>query len=291
MGLAIVKSSWQRQTRYFGHDRRDEYSVLIFDNRGVGESDKPYSRYSTHEMARDAVELMDHVGWTEERQINLVGISLGGMISQEIACLIPTRLQSLSLLSTTASIENTKSFSATVLERLSLLIPKTAEQLAIDTASKIFAPEWLHAPDSDDPPSPKTTPKLGPAPGTEDGAYLRFESNFQRFQAQDLAVRALTGYITIHGIILQVIAAGWHKKSPEQLRAMADKLGRERIMVLHGTSDNMITLPNGLTLIEILEPGTAEITEGLGHAPVMERSQWFNDLLDEKLKMWRKLDE
>ncbi|KAJ3511980.1 hypothetical protein NM208_g15373 [Fusarium decemcellulare] len=105
MGLAGVKTSWQRQTKYFGHDRGDKYSVLILDNRGMGGSDKPYGLYSTSEMALDVIEVLDHVGWTSDREINLVGISMGGMIAQEMALRIPKRLQSLSLLCTSAARE------------------------------------------------------------------------------------------------------------------------------------------------------------------------------------------
>lgn len=68
----------------FGHDQSSKYSCLIFDNRGMGESDKPTIRYSTSEMAKDVLELLDHIGWTSSRQIHLVGISMGGMIAQEL---------------------------------------------------------------------------------------------------------------------------------------------------------------------------------------------------------------
>jgi pimeloyl-ACP methyl ester carboxylesterase len=33
-------------------------------------------------MAEDVVVLLDYLGWTEERSLHLVGISLGGMIAQ-----------------------------------------------------------------------------------------------------------------------------------------------------------------------------------------------------------------
>lgn len=84
MGLGGLRSSWQRQSKDFGQTRGEEYTVLVLDNRGIGGSDKPYRRYSTTEMARDTVELLDHVGWTEERSVNIVGVSLGGMIAQEM---------------------------------------------------------------------------------------------------------------------------------------------------------------------------------------------------------------
>ena len=76
--------AWQRQTKHFGHEMGARYSCLIFDNRGMGESDKPLSRYSTSEMAKDAIEVLDQVGWTSNRELHVVGISMGGMIAQEV---------------------------------------------------------------------------------------------------------------------------------------------------------------------------------------------------------------
>jgi pimeloyl-ACP methyl ester carboxylesterase len=129
MGLGGIKSAWQRQTKDFGHTQGDKYSVLVFDNRGIGDSGKPLMRYSTLEMAKDVVELVDHVGWTGKRDLNVVGISMGGMIAQELvspspgpsalhlvlvfltgnvqALLIPERIGSLSLVSTACALKNT----------------------------------------------------------------------------------------------------------------------------------------------------------------------------------------
>lgn len=90
IGLGGIKSGWQRQTRDLGHDRAARYSVLVLDNRGVGESDRPMrlqsprGRYTTVEMARDVVEVLDHVGWRGERAVHVVGLSMGGMIAQEL---------------------------------------------------------------------------------------------------------------------------------------------------------------------------------------------------------------
>lgn len=84
MGLGGMKYGWQRQTKDFAHTKGDKYSSLILDNRGVGESDKPLKRYSTSEMAKDVIEVLDHIGWTRKREIHLIGISMGGMIAQEI---------------------------------------------------------------------------------------------------------------------------------------------------------------------------------------------------------------
>lgn len=84
MGLGGMKYAWQRQTRDFAHNKADQYSSLVTDNRGIGDSDKPTSRYSTSEMAKDMVEVLDHIGWTGKRELHVIGISMGGMIAQEI---------------------------------------------------------------------------------------------------------------------------------------------------------------------------------------------------------------
>jgi pimeloyl-ACP methyl ester carboxylesterase len=47
------------------------------------------SKYSTSEMAKDVIEVLDHLGWTEQRQVNVVGVSMGGMISLELGKQIP----------------------------------------------------------------------------------------------------------------------------------------------------------------------------------------------------------
>lgn len=48
------------------------------DNRGVGNSDTPSGVYSTSEMAKDILELLEFVGWTADRSLHVVGISMGG---------------------------------------------------------------------------------------------------------------------------------------------------------------------------------------------------------------------
>lgn len=69
-----MKTAWQRQTRDFGHTKGDKYTCLLIENRGIGESDKPLMRYSTSEMAKDIIEVLDHLDWKKKRQLNIVGI-------------------------------------------------------------------------------------------------------------------------------------------------------------------------------------------------------------------------
>jgi alpha/beta superfamily hydrolase len=84
MGLGGMKYAWQRQTKDFAHKQADRYSSLVLDNRGIGESDKPFFRYSTSEMAKDVLEVVDHLGWSGKHELHVIGISMGGMIAQEL---------------------------------------------------------------------------------------------------------------------------------------------------------------------------------------------------------------
>jgi pimeloyl-ACP methyl ester carboxylesterase len=99
-GLNVSSNMWAKQVRHFSG--LPQYSVLVFDNRGVGNSDTPKGPYSTSAMADDTIVLLDFVGWTERRSVHVVGLSMGGMIAQELAHRIPERLISLSLAVTTA---------------------------------------------------------------------------------------------------------------------------------------------------------------------------------------------
>lgn len=70
------------------------YRVLRFDNRGIGQSDKPAGPYSSRQLADDAKALVDHLGISG---FHLMGVSMGGMISQEYALAYGGDLKSLTL--------------------------------------------------------------------------------------------------------------------------------------------------------------------------------------------------
>jgi 3-oxoadipate enol-lactonase len=67
----------------------DHFTVLRYDQRGLGQSDKPDKHYSMQDYADDAAALMDVVGWKDAA---VLGVSFGGMVAQEFARRHPQRI-------------------------------------------------------------------------------------------------------------------------------------------------------------------------------------------------------
>jgi len=76
-----------------------EYRVISFDNRGTGESDKPDEAWTMRDMADDAARVIAAAGATGA---HIVGISMGGMIAQELALTHPESALTLTLIATKA---------------------------------------------------------------------------------------------------------------------------------------------------------------------------------------------
>lgn len=89
-GLGYARWSWEPVVGPLAERHR----VLFFDNRGIGESDKPAGPYTARQMADDASQVLDEAG---ADAAHVVGASLGGMIAQELAVLAPERVAKLVL--------------------------------------------------------------------------------------------------------------------------------------------------------------------------------------------------
>ena len=90
MGFATDSMGWLLQVPEFSQ----HYRTIAFDNRGVGRSSKPAGPYSISGMADDAAGLLDALAI---ERAHVLGISMGGMIAQELALRHPQRVRGLVL--------------------------------------------------------------------------------------------------------------------------------------------------------------------------------------------------
>jgi 3-oxoadipate enol-lactonase len=90
MGFGGDHLAWGYQFRVFAERHR----VIVFDNRGSGQTDAPDVPYTTAMMADDTAGLLDALGVDEA---DVIGVSMGGMIAQELALRHPGRVRSLHL--------------------------------------------------------------------------------------------------------------------------------------------------------------------------------------------------
>ena len=89
-GLGYTRHGWGPALELLAR----RYTVLSFDNRGIGESDVPPGPYTVEELAGDALQVLDEAG---VERAHVVGASLGGCIAQDLAADRPDRVERLVL--------------------------------------------------------------------------------------------------------------------------------------------------------------------------------------------------
>ena len=88
MGLGASLETWVAQRDAFAARHR----VILFDNRGAGASETPAAPWTVPDMAADAAAVLDALGIA---RAHVLGVSMGGMIAQELAIRFPERVDRL----------------------------------------------------------------------------------------------------------------------------------------------------------------------------------------------------
>ncbi|MCS7002360.1 MAG: alpha/beta hydrolase, partial [Dehalococcoidia bacterium] len=77
----------------------ETFTVLAYDQRGLGQTTKPDGPYTMADYAADADALLEAVGWDS---CAVFGVSFGGMVAQELAIRFPRRVRRLVLAGTSS---------------------------------------------------------------------------------------------------------------------------------------------------------------------------------------------
>ncbi len=105
-----------------------EYRLVVFDNRGAGESDRPDMPYTPAMLADDLAGLLDAIGIDSA---HIRGVSFGGMIAQEFALRHPEKVRSLVLLVTTCGGPHSVMSPSTGLAEAQKLPPREATEAVL----------------------------------------------------------------------------------------------------------------------------------------------------------------
>ncbi len=142
-GLGYPSGMWFLQISEFSR----HFRTIIFDNRGVGKTDRPNDEYTVALMASDAAELLRALGVS---RAHVAGVSLGGYIAQDLALSQPELVDHLVLLATSCGgpqyLELTKSLWEEVAALASLPPAEIFRRgMALAVTQNFFTqhPEWI----------------------------------------------------------------------------------------------------------------------------------------------------
>ena len=100
MGFAGSASSWGDP---FLQALRPNFTCIRFSNRGTGLSDKPEVQFSIRTLADDAVNLLTAL---DIERPHVFGVSMGGLIAQELVLAYPQRVNGLVLGCTSSGVSH-----------------------------------------------------------------------------------------------------------------------------------------------------------------------------------------
>jgi pimeloyl-ACP methyl ester carboxylesterase len=250
MGLGTTRIGWFNQFRFL----KDHYDTTAFDNRGCGESSSPEGSWTIADMVADAFGMADAVGYAT---FDLLGVSMGGMIAQEMALSSPARIRSLTLVSTSPGGPQASLASPEYLEAFALPDPKARVRRSIELlfGSRYRAehPEIVEA---------AVSLALGGGEAKIAG-FFDGETNMTGFMGQ------------LNAIMAWAMTGG-----------TSARLGQitNRTLVLHGGEDLLIPAGSAKLLADGIPGSRLRIWDDAGHALVQEHADEVNEEILAHLK-------
>lgn len=135
MGFGMAGAAWLPSLPFFGG-----FKSIYFDNRGTGLSDKPEGIYTVEAMAEDASNLLRALGIAKAK---VFGVSMGGMIAQELTLRHPEQVSKVVLGCTMAGGTTAKMAAPEIVEKLMTaqkMMPSDPER-AFDLLLPVLVPD------------------------------------------------------------------------------------------------------------------------------------------------------
>ena len=218
-GMAATHLAWGRP---FLDSLERDFECIVYDHRGMGHSARAEMPFTIVDLAGDALALLDALGL---ESVHVVGISMGGMIAQELALAHPERVRTLTIGASYCGGPD-----GTLMDPADLAL--LGEAWKSGDPVQVYRAMW----------------EINLSP-----AFRADDSNFGPFREMAEALPAPAPVI-----YEQMRACGRHDTS-ERLGALAMPT-----MVIHGTADRLLRSPNGEQIAALVgvEP---ELLEGVGH--------------------------
>ena len=142
-GTSQTKEAWE--PTLLSQLAATNHTVIVFDNRGMGETTAGTQPFSIEQFANDTAGLLDALNI---EKADVFGLSLGSLIAQELTLNYPEKVYRLILHATGCGNEGIAPSEQTVQMLMTITSPEalrnmTAEQQAMIFAQLMFPPEWL----------------------------------------------------------------------------------------------------------------------------------------------------
>lgn len=229
MGVAGHHEMWGRP---FLDALAAQFDVVAFDHRGIGESARVDEPFGIADLADDAAAVLDHLGW---ESANVMGISMGGTVAQELTLRHPDRVRRLVLGCTWAGAdaEGGGVWGASV----GKLADAAGSGDAMAAAQLMFAANF------------------SPTYAADQGRFLEFVGQ--------------AGAVKVPGpVVLMQMHAAAEFSSVDRLADVDTPT-----LVLHGTVDEVILPAAGERLSKLIPGAKLELFDGVGHLFMWERPE------------------
>ncbi len=216
-----------------------DFELVLFDNRGAGQSSSSNDDYTIADLAGDTLGLLD--GLDVERA-HVLGISMGGMVAQELAVRAPDRVRTLTLGGTTPGGTQAKATATEVVQEITAAVLSGDRERMLRTGYEIVVSAQFAA---------------------DPANYAQFEAVARRHPA-DITV-LMSQYAAING-----------HDAYARLRGL-----QLPTLVIHGTADRMLEAINGELIASLVPGARLELLEGVGHLFFVEEPERSAGLIRE----------